>query len=266
MFVREKSIPILFADGTSILISHSNLLDFKTEIKTLLISLNEWFKNNLLSLNLSKTQLVNFTTRNINQIEIAIDYNNTTIPTSSSTKFLGLTVDCTLSWRDHIDLITKKLSNICYLIRNIKPCLSIFTLKMIYHSLFHSFMSYGIIFWGNSPHSTMIFKMQKRAIRTMMGCGYGESCRKLFVELKILPLASKYIFSLLLFVVKNRNHFTSNSVIYDSNTRHRNDLHLPQATLTMYQKGVYYSGVKVFNSLPRALRDISSEPVSLRLP
>jgi len=82
----------------------------------------------------------------------------------------------------------------------------------------------------------------------------------LFVELKILPLASQYIFSLLLFVVKNGNYFTSNSVIYDSKTRHRNDLHAPQATLTMYQKGVYYSGVKVFNSLPRALKDISSEP------
>jgi len=82
----------------------------------------------------------------------------------------------------------------------------------------------------------------------------------LFVELKILPLASQYIFSLLLFVVKNRNYFTANSVIYDSNTRHRNDLHLPQATLTMYQKGVYYSGVRVFNGLPRALKDISREP------
>ena len=30
-------------------------------------------------------------------------------------------------------------------------------------------MSYGIIFWGNSPHSSVIFKMQKMAIRTMMG-------------------------------------------------------------------------------------------------
>jgi len=120
IFVREKSIPILFADDTCILISHSNLFDFKNEIKTLFINLNEWFKNNLLSLNFSKTQLINFTTRNTNQIEIPIDYNNTTIPISSATKFLGLRVDCTLSWRDHIDLITKKLSNICYLIRNIK--------------------------------------------------------------------------------------------------------------------------------------------------
>ena len=102
--------------------------------------------------------------------------------------------------------------------------------------------------------------MQKRAIRTMMGSGYRESCIGLFVELKILPLASQYIFSFLLFVVESRNYFTSNSVICDSKTRHRNDLNLPQATLTVYQEGVYYLGVKVFNSHSRALKDISSEP------
>ena len=36
--------------------------------------------------------------------------------------------------------------------------------KMIYHSLFHSVMAYGIIFWGNSPHSPVIFKMWKRVV------------------------------------------------------------------------------------------------------
>jgi hypothetical protein len=107
--------------------------------------------------------------------------------------------------------------------------------------------------------------MQKRAIRTMMGCGHRESCRKLFVELKILPLTSQYIFSLLLFVVNNRNYLTPNSVFYDSNTKHRNDLHLPQATLAMYQKGASYSSVKVFNSLPTALKDISSEPSKFKI-
>ena len=99
----------------------------------------------------------------------------------------------------------------------------------------------------------------------MMGCGYRESCRKLFVELKILPLASQYIFSLLLFVVDNRNYFIPNSVYHDSNTRHRNDLHLPQVTLAMYQKGVYYLGIKGFNGLPRAMKDISSEPSKFKI-
>ena len=162
MFMRENSTPILFADDTSILISHSALFDFKNEIKTIFNNLNEWFKNNLLSLNFSETQFINFTTRKSNQIEITINHNNKIIPICNSTKFLGLTVDCTLSWRDHIDLATKKLSTLCYLIRNIKPYLSSSTLKMIYYSLFHSIMSYGIILGGNSPHTSAIFKMQKR--------------------------------------------------------------------------------------------------------
>ena len=58
----------------------------------------------------------------------------------------------------------------------------------------------------------------------------GESCRELFKELKILPLSSQYILSLLLFVVSNRDYFVSNGVYHNINTRQRNDLHLPQVT------------------------------------
>ena len=88
MFMRENSTPILFADDTSILISHSALFDFKNEIKTIFNNLNEWFKNNLLSLNFSKTQFINFTIRKSNQIEITINHNNKIIPICNSTKFL----------------------------------------------------------------------------------------------------------------------------------------------------------------------------------
>jgi hypothetical protein len=39
----------------------------------------------------------------------------------------------------------------------------------IYYALFPLVMIYGIIFWGNSTHSLKIFKIQKRAIRIIMG-------------------------------------------------------------------------------------------------
>jgi len=67
--------------------------------------------------------------------------------------------------------------------------MSISALKMIYHSLFESIMSYGIMFWGNLPHSPVIFKIQKRVIRILMGIGYRESCRESFKKLKILTLS-----------------------------------------------------------------------------
>ena len=93
-----------------------------------------------------------------------------------------------------------------------------------------------------------------------MGWGYRESYRKLFMDLKILPLSSHYIFSILFFVVNNREYFTPNSTYHRNNTRQRTDLHLPQVTLAVYQKGVYYSSIKIFNTLPKALKDIYNEP------
>src|SRR5215510_10031220 len=91
-----------------------------------------------------------------------------------------------------------------------------------------------------------------------MGIGYRDSCRELLKELKILTLSSQYILSLLLFVIHSRGHFVPNSVYHDINTRQKNDLHLPHASLTMYQKEVLYSGIKVFNALPTSIKDISN--------
>jgi len=68
-------------------------------------------------------------------------------------------------------------------------------------------MSYGIIFWGNSLHSFIIFRLQKKVIRIMDGCGNRISCRSLLKKLQILPLKSQHMLSLLMFVVQNETFF-----------------------------------------------------------
>ena len=71
-------------------------------------------------------------------------------------------------------------------VRSVKPFLTINTLKMIYYSYFHSVMTYGLLFWRNSPDSSIkIFRLQKKIIRIMAGCRYRDSCRKLFINLEI---------------------------------------------------------------------------------
>jgi hypothetical protein len=61
-------------------------------------------------------------------------------------------------------------------------------------------MTYGLLFWDHSPDGVKIFRLQKKIIRIMLGSRSGGSCRKLFMKLKILPLPSQYILSLLLFI------------------------------------------------------------------
>jgi len=48
--------------------------------------------------------------------------------------------------------------------------------------------------------------------------------------------------------------------IHNINTRHTSNLHLPRAHLNIYQKGVYYSGIKIFNSLPQDIKTYIDDP------
>ena len=80
----------------------------------------------------------------------------------NSTKFLGLIIDSTLSWKDHIIGLTSKLNKASYAIRAIKPFMSLDVKKMIYYFYVRSVISYGIIFWSNSHLSVSIFKIKKK--------------------------------------------------------------------------------------------------------
>jgi hypothetical protein len=67
-----------------------------------------------------------------------------------------------------------------------------------------------------------------------------SSCRNLFKQLNILLLKSQYIFSLIMFVARNRELFVTNANVHNFPTRSHNDLHLPIANLSVFQKGVYF--------------------------
>lgn len=116
-----------------------------------------------------------------------------------------------------------KLGVGCFAVRAIKRFETQDTLKMVYHSYFHSIINYRIIFSGNSSCSNNIFKLYNRIIRIIMGADITDSCRELFKTLNILSPISQYIFCLLLFVVTNKNIFRMNLEIHRINTRNNSD-------------------------------------------
>jgi len=128
-------------------------------------------------------------------------------------------------------------------------------LKMVYYSYVHSII-YGLIFWGNSPHSTDIFKIQKRIIWIMTKSRSRDSCRHLFKRLEILPLQPQYILSVLLFMVKNKDLYTTNQEIHNITTRSNTNLHSPVCNLTVFQKVNSYSGIKLFDHLPLKIKSL----------
>ena len=243
----------------SIIVTNTNLTEFKSNIDLVMTETINWFQSNLLTLNCSKTHFLQFLTKKQNEIKLQITASNTLITNVTSTKFLGLTIDNTLSWKEHIAELTSKLNKACYAIRVIKLFMTLKVLKMIYFSYVHSVLAYGIIFWGNLHHSDSIFKIQKRIIRIITNSGNRDSCCQLYRQLQILPLPSQYIFSLLVFVNNNRSLFLSNSDIHNINMRHKHNLHLLPTNLSLVQKGVLYSGSKIYNHLPLHIRLLSNE-------
>ena len=164
-----------------------------------------------------------------------------------------------MSWKNRTDQMMIKLSTACYAIRYVKHFMSQDTPRKILFSYFHSILSHGTIFWGNSAYSSNIFKIQKRIIRIIMNAKNRDSSCQLFENLKILPLKSQYISSLLLFVAINRDLYESNSEIHNINTRFSSDLHNATANLTTFQKVPFYFGIKVFNLPPTSIKNTSHD-------
>jgi exonuclease III len=262
--INYNSLPVLFADDTSLIVSNPDLTIFKNDLIQVFKQLHRWFNANLLSLNYNKTQFVQFCTTNSSITQIEISHNNKCIVNSSNTRFLGIILDEGMSWKDHTDGLKVKLSKACYAIRFLRPLVSHESLRTIYFSYFHAVMTYGIIFWGNSSHSDSIFKLQKRVIRIITYSRNKDSCRDLFKELNILPFYSQYLFSLLNFVIDNKSWFRTNMELYDINTRNKYNLHITQPRLSSYKNGAYYMGIKAFNQLPCYIKELSDDRIRFK--
>ena len=94
----------LYADDTTIVYSDSNLEKLYRVVNDNLDNVFKWFSANKLSVNLKKCNYILF--RNSNRtIDLAskeIKLNDVVLPRVEETKFLGVFIECRLSWKSHI--------------------------------------------------------------------------------------------------------------------------------------------------------------------
>ena len=174
--VKTNNNFVLFTDDTSLIISNLDPINIRNDANKTLQLIQEWFGTNLISLNWEKPHFMRFSTK-INFIDdFGIKYKDKRVTSVETIKFLGLNLDNSLSWKKQVESIIPKLSTAIFAMRIVQPFLSLDSLKLIYYSYFHTILSYGVIFWGNSSHSNSIFRMQKKAIRLIIGASNRDSC------------------------------------------------------------------------------------------
>ena len=111
-----------------------------------LTKLHYWMSANKLILNVDKTNFMIFGTRHINNDTLHLYYNNQALNRVSSTKFLGVVIDEKLSWNHHTNQLCNTISRNIGILRKLQ-FLPRNVLKLLYHSLISSHLSYCATIW-----------------------------------------------------------------------------------------------------------------------
>src|SRR5436190_6656003 len=176
-----------------------------------------------------------------------VDCNCLKIDKVDMIKYLGITIDCHLSWKEHIKNLKNKLHRSVrsfYFLRDICPRK---VLVNVYHALIGTQISYGLTCWGGTYISSLypIIILQKSFLRIITKSQRTSHSWPLFSQLKILPIRNLYIFKVL------KVFFMRSSLEgFARNVRHgpRHILaRVPKTKLTMFQNFYTFNAPRLFN-------------------
>ena len=257
--VSSKLFSLLFADDSNMFLIGKNPDVLLQTLNQETVHVIEWLQVNKLSLNLKKTHYMLFRRKRgkiVLQDDLIID--GVKISMADRTKFLGVIIDDNLSFAPHIQYIKGKIARGVGILYKSRQLLKRCTLLTLYNSFILPYFNYCIAVWGKTFDSYLdpLIKLQKRAIRMIVGAKRLAHTDPIFHDLKILKLKELYIYSVELFLYKYHNnmlpvvftnYFTFNSNVHGYATRQCNSLHVPLARSGQASKCVRTTGVRIYN-------------------
>ena len=129
----------------------------------------EWMKSNKLALSILKTNFVLFHSKKLKlykSLNLKIDGVN--IQEVSTVKYLGVTFDSNLTWKNRVNELCVKLSKAVGIFSKLRYYINVHIL-MLYYSLIYPSLTYGIQVWGLTYPTDLkpVTTLQKRVIRIM---------------------------------------------------------------------------------------------------
>jgi hypothetical protein len=115
-----------------------------------LAKLNDWSNLWRMSFNANKTVFMYFTLKRNKPALPDLILNNTTIHEIPSHTHLGLTLNNTMTWNNHIDRIFDRVSKTLNSLKRIKYLVPRNTLQTLYVSLIRSVMDYADVIYDNT--------------------------------------------------------------------------------------------------------------------
>lgn len=259
---------ITFADDTVVMFEGDDWTETHERAESGINKIKQWLDKNLLTLNISKTKYISFSSTvkgqptvshsikthkvNCNSHNIDFNCNCEALECVKNIKYLGVIIDNNLKWKYHIEKLSlrvRKLIHLFYASRNI---ISQHDLRKIYFGLCNPLLAYGIIGWGATGKTILdpLVKSQKSIIRVIMRKPYRFSSEELYKQFNVLDVRQTYIKRVIIHVKKNLEHLDKIHHNYTTRSHTRNDLMIPKCNTALFQKTFTYLGPKLYNKIP----------------
>ena len=262
--------PVVYADDTTLNTTLNyfyvnDISNIDVGINTELSKVQDWLKVNKLSLNVKKTKAMVFHTAKRKVVLPKLKLDGNEIEIVDEFNFLGFLIDKHLTWKNHINFISKKISKSIGMMCRLKHFLPKHILLTIYNSLILPHINYGILLWGYKADK--LSNLQKKAVRIISDTKYNAHTDPLFKTLKILKASHLCALHELKFCFKlennilpdyfKENFFIKNRSVHRYNTRNLNQYQLPKIKHSFAKNCVRYRIPLIFNnSIPEIINKI----------
>ena len=169
---------ISYADDTSLLDkalpNEACLSDLKDRVQDSLSALEEWFSRNSLKMNVAKTDFIIIGTKHTTQnlaARVNLHVSGSEICPSKTIKILGVTLDQTLSWENHISAVVGKCFGALISLNRFRHHFTPEALRLIIQAHVLSHVTYCLPVWGsaNKTQKARVQKVLNFAARVITG-------------------------------------------------------------------------------------------------
>ncbi len=152
----------LYADDTVLFCSAKTAIELEQKLNSDLQNLSLWFAANRLTLNTSKCKLMVFRSNaklaKLCDIHLLID--NCPLNRVKSFKYLGITINQTLTWSDHIETLCTKVYQRLGVIQRVKHLLTVQSRLTLVNSLVMPIFDCADFVWGDKNNSILMDHLQ----------------------------------------------------------------------------------------------------------
>lgn len=178
----EEGRILTFADDTALFFSGASWKEVFSAAQKGFDSVSSWLHNNMLTLNVSKTKYIAFAIRSNflppTDMTITAHGCNTvstcacpTLTRTDKIKYLGITIDQSLSFKPHIAILVTRLRKLIYIFKALRHVADHHTIREVYGALCQSVVEYCITSWGGAAKTHLIeIERAQRAILKVSAC------------------------------------------------------------------------------------------------